>query len=111
LLIVTLAFSALAGWGWGPGEAADSTEFDAATGQVERGADQIGQGQVLDGAAELTKGIGNTIVEGAKFSGQVIVEGGRAVGAGAVTVWERTEDAVGSFGSGVWESIVDLLGG
>src|SRR5262245_51381481 len=54
--------------------AADKTKVDAATKQVEQGAKQIGQGQVGKGAKETAKGIGNTVVEGAKFSGNTIKE-------------------------------------
>jgi hypothetical protein len=54
--------------------AADKTKVDQATKQVETGAKQIGDGKVGPGVKETAKGIGNTIVEGAKFSGQNIKE-------------------------------------
>jgi hypothetical protein len=54
--------------------AADKTKVDQATNQVERGAKQIGQGNVGSGVKETAKGIGNTVVEGAKFSGETIKE-------------------------------------
>jgi hypothetical protein len=57
-----------------PAGAADKTKVDAATKQVEQGAKQIAQGQVGKGAKETAKGIGNTVVEGAKFSGNTIKE-------------------------------------
>jgi hypothetical protein len=47
---------------------------DQATQQVEQGAKQVGQGKVGPGVKETAKGIGNTVVEGAKFSGQTIKE-------------------------------------
>jgi hypothetical protein len=54
--------------------AADKAKVDQATNQVERGAKQIGQGNVGSGVKETAKGIGNTVVEGAKFSGETIKE-------------------------------------
>jgi len=54
--------------------AADKTKVDQATKQVERGAKRIGQGQVGPGFREMFTGIGHTIVEGAKFSGENIKE-------------------------------------
>jgi hypothetical protein len=59
---------------WGVAGAADKSKVDQATNQVERGAKQIGQGSVGSGVKETAKGIGNTVVEGAKFSGQTIKE-------------------------------------
>ena len=58
----------------GPAGAADKTKVDKATQQVQQGARQIGQGNVGPGVKETAKGIGNTVVEGAKFSGRTIEE-------------------------------------
>jgi hypothetical protein len=66
LAAVTLSF--------GMADAADKTKVDQATKRVERGAKQIGQGQVGPGFKEMFTGIGHTIVEGAKFSGENIKE-------------------------------------
>jgi hypothetical protein len=55
------------GLGAGTAVAADKTK-------VEQGAKQIGQGAAGSGFKDLFKGIGNTIVEGAKFSGNTIAE-------------------------------------
>jgi len=68
LAVVVLAGSAL------PARAADDSKAKAATQQVETGAKKIGDGKVGSGVEEMAKGIGNTIVEGAKFSGQTIKE-------------------------------------
>lgn len=54
--------------------AADKTKVDEATKQVEQGAKQIGQGQLGSGFKQFFVGIGHTIVEGAKFSGENIKE-------------------------------------
>jgi hypothetical protein len=54
--------------------AADKTQVDQATKRVTLGAKQIGRGQVGPGFREMFTGIGHTIVEGAKFSGENINE-------------------------------------
>jgi hypothetical protein len=58
----------------GTAGAADKTKVDQATKRVEQGAKQIGQGQVGPGFKEMFTGVGHTIVEGAKFSGENIKE-------------------------------------
>jgi hypothetical protein len=58
----------------GTAGAADKGKVDQATKRVERGAKRIGQGQIGPGFKEMFTGIGHTIVEGAKFSGQNIKE-------------------------------------
>jgi hypothetical protein len=59
---------------WGAAGAADKSKVDGATKRVEKGAKQIGQGQVGPGFKEMFTGVGYTIVEGAKFSGANIKE-------------------------------------
>jgi hypothetical protein len=68
------AFLAITGLSWGAADAADKSKVDGATKQVEKGAKQIGQGQVGPGFKEMFTGVGHTIVEGAKFSGENIKE-------------------------------------
>jgi hypothetical protein len=58
----------------GVADAADKSKVDAATRRVDRGAKQIGQGQVGPAFKEMFTGVGHTVVEGAKFSGQTIKE-------------------------------------
>jgi hypothetical protein len=55
-------------------DAADKTKVDRATRQVEEGAKRIGQGQIGPGFRQFFTGIGQTVVEGAKFSGANIKE-------------------------------------
>jgi hypothetical protein len=55
-------------------DAADKTKVDQATKQVEQGARQIGQGELGTGFKDMFIGIGMTIFEGAKFSGNTIGE-------------------------------------
>jgi ABC-type microcin C transport system permease subunit YejB len=73
-LVVTPGLIAAMALGFGAAAAADKGKVDQATQQVQQGARQIGQGNVGPGVKETAKGIGNTIVEGAKFSGQTIKE-------------------------------------
>ncbi len=58
----------------GAAVATDKSKVDGATKRVEKGAKQIGQGKVGPGFKEMFTGIGHTIVEGAKFSGENIKE-------------------------------------
>jgi hypothetical protein len=73
-LIVTPGFLVVLALGVDPVGAADKTKVDQATQQVEQGAKQVGQGKVGTGVKETAKGVGNTVVEGAKFSGRTIKE-------------------------------------
>ena len=69
---ITSTFLAIMALSWGEAAAADRSKVDGATKQVERGAKQIGQGQVGPGFKAMFTGVGHTIVEGAKFSGENI---------------------------------------
>jgi hypothetical protein len=71
---ITPVFFTVVALAWGAAGAADKSKVDEATKQVEKGAKQIGQGQVGPGFKEMFTGIGHTIVEGAKFSGENIKE-------------------------------------
>jgi hypothetical protein len=73
-LVVTPGFIVVVALAGGAAGAADKTRVDQATQQVQQGAKQIGQGNVGTGVKETAKGIGHTVVEGAKFSGQTIKE-------------------------------------
>jgi len=73
-LWMMLAFSMVVALSSGVAGAADKSRVDRATSRVEQGAKQIGQGQVGPGFKEFFIGIGHTIVEGAKFSGETIGE-------------------------------------
>jgi len=55
-----------------PARAADDTKVKVATEQVQSGARKIGDGKVGPGFEETFKGVGHTIVEGAKYSGRTI---------------------------------------
>jgi len=108
-MLIMLTVSALVGLAPGPGQAADRSHVDAATRQVERGANQIGQGRVLEGAGETAKGIGNTVMEGAKYTGQKLAEAGEAAGPAAKTAWDRTKEGAVAFGASVREFFTSLF--
>ena len=73
-LCVPPVFVLVVGLTGGVAVAADRTKVDQATRRVEQGARQIGQGDIGPGFKEMFTGIGHTIVEGAKFSGNTIGE-------------------------------------
>ena len=68
------AFLAVMALSYGAAGAADKSKVDGATNRVKQGAKQIGQGQVGTGFKEMFTGVGHTVVEGAKFSGENIKE-------------------------------------
>ena len=71
LLVSILAAAVMAGSVL-PARAADDTKVKAATEQVQSGARKIGGGKIAPGFEETAKGVGHTIVEGAKYSGHTI---------------------------------------
>jgi len=73
-LLVIPAFTLTLALTCGAAGAADKAKVDRATQQVQQGAKEIGHGNVGTGVKETAKGIGHTVVEGAKFSGQTIKE-------------------------------------
>ncbi|HSE03005.1 MAG TPA: hypothetical protein VLK35_02530 [Methylomirabilota bacterium] len=73
-LSITLAALLAVSLAWGPAGAADKAKVDQATGRVEQGAKQIGQGELGPGFKDFFVGIGLTIFEGAKFAGNTIGE-------------------------------------
>jgi hypothetical protein len=95
LVVVALAWSVL------PAFAADETKVNAATRQVESGAKKIGEGKVGEGVDETAKGIGNTVVEGAKFTGEKLKESGKAAEPQARTAWSNARDGAIAFGYSV----------
>jgi hypothetical protein len=58
----------------GAAGAADKEKVEQQTRRVEQGAKQIGQGEVGSGLKEMFSGVGHTVAEGAKFSGQTMGE-------------------------------------
>src|SRR5436309_11527949 len=104
LACAVLAVSAL------PAFAADDSKVKAATRQVETGAKKIGDGKIGEGVEDTAKGIGHTIVEGAKFSGEKIKEGGQAAEPKAKSAWEQVRDGSVDFGRSVKAFFSRLFG-
>jgi hypothetical protein len=81
--------------------AAEDSKVKAATEQVERGAKKIPDGKIGEGVEETAKGIGNTVSEGAKFSGEKLKDAGKAAEPPAKTAWGNARDGAVSFGHSV----------
>ena len=107
---VALAILAMLALSLTPAPAADTTKVDAATKQVQTGAKKIGDGKVGEGVEETAKGIGNTVVEGAKLTGEKFKEAGKAAEPPAKSAWEKVKDGAGSFGSSVKNFFSKLFG-
>jgi TRAP-type mannitol/chloroaromatic compound transport system substrate-binding protein len=81
-----------------PALAADESKVNAATQQVETGAKQVGQGEIGKGVEQTAKGVGNTVVEGAKFTGEKFKDAGKAAEPPAKSTWDNVKDGTSSFG-------------
>lgn len=100
--IVTLAVAIGLGIGFSvAGFAADDSKVKAATGQVESGAKKIGDGQIGQGVEDTAKGIGRTVVEGAKYTGEKLKDSGKAAEPQTKSAWQNFKASASSFGSGV----------
>jgi len=95
----------------GPAAAADDSKVKAATGQVESGAKKIGQGKVGDGVEETAKGIGHTVAEGAKYTGEKLKESSKAAEPEAKSTWQNLKETANSFGGTVKNFFSNLFGG
>ena len=93
----------------GPVAAADDTKVKAVTGQVESGAKKIGQGKVGDGVEETAKGIGHTVAEGAKYTGEKLKESGKAAEPEAKSTWQNLKETANSFGGTVKNFFTSLF--
>ena len=96
--ISVLALSLVAS---GPALAADDSKVKAATNQIESGAKKIPDGKIGDGVTETAKGVGNTVSEGAKYSGEKVKEAGNAAEPPAKSAWVNARDGAVDFGHSV----------
>jgi hypothetical protein len=99
--LVTLFVFALSLLASGFALAADDSKVKAATDQVERGSKKIPDGKIGEGVQETAKGIGNTVSEGAKYSGEKLKEAGQAAAPPAKTAWANAHDSAVDFGHSV----------
>ncbi len=93
-----------------PAAAADESKVKAATKQVEQGAHKIGAGKIGPGIEETAKGIGNTIVEGSKFTGEKLKESGKAAEPQAKSGWTNLKEGATGFGHSVKNFFSKLFG-
>jgi hypothetical protein len=91
-LTVTIVSAAVLGWATMPVLAADESKVKGATRQVETGAKKIGDGKLGDGVEETAKGVGNTVVEGAKFTGEKFKESAQVAKPPAKSAWGHLKD-------------------
>lgn len=90
-IISVLALGAVVAWAL-PAAPADESKVKAATKQVESGAKKLGQGTLGDGAEETARGIGKTVVEAGKFTGEKFKEAGRAAEPKAKGSWANLKE-------------------
>jgi hypothetical protein len=86
---------------FGAAIATDDAKVKAATRRVERGGKMIGQGKVGAGLEETAKGVGDTVVEGAKYSGNKLKASGKAAEPAAKSAWGSFKQSATSFGTTV----------
>ena len=84
-----------------PALAADDSKVKAATNRVETGAKKIGSGDVGDGVKDTATGIGKTVEEGAKFTGEKFKEAGKSAEPDAKHAGNTFRDSAVSFGHSV----------
>ena len=108
-VIVPIVMATFLALGVVPARAADDSKVQAATGQVETGAKKIGHGQVGQGVEDTAKGVGNTVVEGAKYTGEKLKESGKAAEPQAKSAWQNARDGAVDFGHSVKNFFVTLF--
>jgi hypothetical protein len=91
------------------GFAADDTKVKSATRQVEEGAKTIGDGKVGTGVEETAKGVGNTVVEGAKYTGDRLKESAKAAEPEAKSAWTSFKNSANAFGASVKTFVTRLF--
>ena len=107
---VIIALGAVLGLGVSaPVLAADDSRVKGATRQVEDGAKKIGQGEVGQGVEQTAKGVGGTVAEGAKYTGEKLKESGRAAEPEARSAWDHTRDGAIAFGRSVRDFFASLF--
>lgn len=107
--VVIAAAAAMMSLSAGHGVAADDSKVKAATRQVEGGAKMIGEGKVGSGAEETAKGVGNTVVEGAKYTGEKLKESARAAEPQAKDAWTSLKESANAFGTSVKNFVTRLF--
>ena len=78
---------------------------------VKSGAKKIPDGKIGEGVTETAKGVGNTAVEGAKYSGDKLKEAGQAAEPPAKSAWGNARDGAVGVGHTVKNFFTNLFGG
>ena len=91
--------------------AADDPKVKSATNQVESGAKKIPDGKIGAGVEETARGVGNTAVEGAKYSGEKLKEAETAAEPPAKSAWGNARDGAAGVGHTVKTFFTNLFGG
>src|SRR5262249_13362747 len=81
--------------------AADDSKVKEQTDRVQQGAKEIGHGNVGEGVKDTAKGIGGTVEEGAKYTGDKLKESGQAAEPTAKNAWEHVKSGATDFGHSV----------
>lgn len=92
-----------------PAAAADDSKVKAATREVQSGAKKIGDGKVGRGVEDTAKGIGHTVVEGAKYTGDKLKESGKAAEPQVKSAWDNVKEGANSFGHSVKRFFTQLF--
>lgn len=91
------------------GAPADDAKVKEGMSQIERGAKKIPSSQIGDGVQETAKGIGTTVSEGAKYSGEKLKDAGRAAEPPAKSAWGHARDGAISVGHSVKSFFTSLF--
>jgi hypothetical protein len=77
--------------------------------QVERGVRKIPSSEVGEGVKETAKGVGTTVSEGAKYSGEKLKDAGQATEAPAKSAWGHVRDGAVGVGHSVKTFFTNLF--
>jgi hypothetical protein len=89
--------------------AADDSKVKVGIEQVESGAKKIPSSKIGEGVEGTAKGIGTTVSEGEKYSGEKLKESGQAAEPPAKTAWGNARDSGVAFGHSVKNFCTNLL--
>jgi hypothetical protein len=106
VIVIVAAFSLLLPTSAAP---ADDAKVKEGMSQVERGAKKIPSNQIGDGVQETAKGIGTTVSEGAKYSGEKLKDAGQATEAPAKSAWGHVRDGAVGVGHSVKSFFTSLF--
>jgi hypothetical protein len=92
-----------------PALPADDAKVKEGMARVERGAKKIPSSEIGDGVKETAKGVGTTVVEGAKYSGDKLKDAGHATAEPAKGAWGHARDGAVGVGRSVKSFFTSLF--